>query len=68
MTSEVDLDPDDWEAFRAESHKALDGMIDHLRDVRTRPVWRQPTEEAQRPLPARASFGGARLCRGARGF
>ena len=34
MTGPVDLDPDDWEAFRAESHRALDGMIDFLRDLR----------------------------------
>jgi aromatic-L-amino-acid decarboxylase len=60
MTFEVDLDPDDWEKFRAESHKALDGMIDYLRDVRERPVWRQPSAEAKErfrrdlPLAGRA--------------
>ena len=35
----VDLDPEDWDEFRAESHRALDTMIDYLRDLRERPVW-----------------------------
>lgn len=47
MTQPVDLDPEDWEAFRAESRRALDAMIDHLRDMRARPVWREPTDEAR---------------------
>lgn len=60
MSSGVDLDPDDWEEFRAQSHKALDGMIDYLRDVRKRPVWRQAPQEAKErfrralPLEGRA--------------
>ena len=56
MTRPVDLDPEDWEAFRAESHRALDSMIDYLRDLRERPVWTEPSGEARarfdRPLPA----------------
>lgn len=52
-----DLDPDDWERFRADSHRALDGMIDFLASLRERPVWREPPAEArerfQRPLPAK---------------
>jgi aromatic-L-amino-acid decarboxylase len=55
MTKPVDLDPDDWEKFRADSHRALDDMIEYLRGVRERPVWRQAPEEAKerfrRPLP-----------------
>jgi aromatic-L-amino-acid/L-tryptophan decarboxylase len=55
MTGPVDLDPEDWDAFRAESHRALDSMIDYLRDLRSRPVWVEPTPEArerfQRQLP-----------------
>ena len=35
------LDPDDWQAFRAASHEALDRMIDFLATVRERPVWRE---------------------------
>lgn len=35
----ADLDPHDWEAFRAHAHAALDAAIDHVRTVRSRPVW-----------------------------
>ena len=49
------LDPDDWEAVRAQGHRMLDDMIDHMRDLRQKPVWR-PMSDAQRarfrsPLP-----------------
>jgi aromatic-L-amino-acid decarboxylase len=52
----ADLDPPDWERFRAESHRALDHMIDFLAAVRERPVWREPSLQARerfrRPPPA----------------
>jgi len=55
MTQPVDLDPEDWDEFREESHRALDAMIDYLRDLRERPVWRAPDSDARarfvRPLP-----------------
>ncbi len=46
-----DLDPSDWGALRALGHRMLDDMVDHLRDLRTQPVWR--------PMPpaVRATFG-----------
>ena len=34
------LDPSDWEAFRAEGYAAVDQMVDHLSNVRERPLWR----------------------------
>ena len=34
------LDPNDWEAFRASSHRALEHMIDFLQGAREQPVWR----------------------------
>ena len=49
----LDLDPVDWEAFRARAHGALDAMIDHIRDVRERPVWRPASEEAKAFFAAR---------------
>ena len=56
MSQSVDLDPENWEDFRKKSHFALDAMIDYLRDSRSHPVWRPPTEEAltrfDRDLPA----------------
>jgi aromatic-L-amino-acid decarboxylase len=41
------LDPEDWEDFRKQAHRAVDEMTDYLRDVRDRPVW-QPMPEAAR--------------------
>jgi aromatic-L-amino-acid/L-tryptophan decarboxylase len=50
-----DLDPQDWEAFRRDSHQALDGMIDFLRDMRERPVWQNAPAHVRQhfeaPLP-----------------
>jgi len=50
------LDPKDWEDFRGKAHAALDAMIDHVRTLRQRPVWREADAEAKaffrRPLPA----------------
>jgi glutamate/tyrosine decarboxylase-like PLP-dependent enzyme len=43
------LDPNDWEALRALGHRMLDDMMDHLRDLRTGPVWQ--------PLPAETRAG-----------
>ncbi len=44
------LDPDDWSGLRTLGHRMVDDMIDHLAEVRSRPVWR--------PMPAevRAAF------------
>jgi aromatic-L-amino-acid decarboxylase len=51
------LDPQDWPAFRAASHQALDRMIDFLQTARERPVWRDAPEQVrsqfQSPLPRR---------------
>jgi len=51
-----DLDPTDWEAVRRESHRMLDGVLDHIRTLREQPVWRAPPAEARaafrEPLPA----------------
>lgn len=48
--SEESLDPDDWAATRALAHRMVDEAVDHLHQVRERPVWR--------PMPdaVRASF------------
>src|SRR5580693_5944956 len=41
---EESLDPQDWTAFRALAHEALDQAIDSLENVRSGPVWK--------PVPA----------------
>ena len=61
-----DLDPDDWEAFRGLCHSMLDEAIDHVRDVRDRPVWRPVPESVKaalaQPLPVEG-LGLAAVCR-----
>jgi len=44
------LDPADWAAFRAQSHRMLDDMIDFLAEVRSRPVWQRVPEAVKRQL------------------
>ena len=49
------LDPQDWDAFRAQSHQMLDDMLDYQQQIRQRPVW-QPAPDSARarfaqPLP-----------------
>ena len=49
------LDPEDWNAARAQAHRMLDDMLDHLEHLREQPVW-QPMPPAVRarfqgPLP-----------------
>ncbi|MBS1213768.1 MAG: cytochrome ubiquinol oxidase subunit [Proteobacteria bacterium] len=47
---ENSLDPDDWAAFRMQSHRMLDDMLDYVENIRERPVW-QPI-----PPEVRANF------------
>jgi glutamate/tyrosine decarboxylase-like PLP-dependent enzyme len=49
-TPSSNLDPTDWDGFRAEAHGALDGMIDYLQSLRERPVW------TPAPPPVRKAF------------
>jgi glutamate/tyrosine decarboxylase-like PLP-dependent enzyme len=42
-----DLDPTDWAEARTQAHRMLDGVLDHLATLRTRPVW-QPMPEGVR--------------------
>lgn len=50
VASEETLDPADWDAFRAFSHRALDGMIDYLSSVGERPAWRPLDDVARAPF------------------
>ncbi len=34
------LDPADWDAVRAQGHRMLDDLFDHLQSLREQPVWR----------------------------
>ena len=49
------LDPHDWDAFRAQSHRMLDDMLDYAQRIRQRPVWQAAPDSARaafaQPLP-----------------
>ncbi|HEX3982099.1 MAG TPA: pyridoxal-dependent decarboxylase [Acidisoma sp.] len=58
-----DLDPEDWEGFRALGHRMLDDMIDHLQHRRETPVW-QPLppdlrQTFRQPLPVQGAAADA---------
>ncbi|HEY8314867.1 MAG TPA: pyridoxal-dependent decarboxylase [Candidatus Baltobacteraceae bacterium] len=44
------LDPTDWQAFRAQAHRALDDAFDFLQTVRERPVWQAVPDEVKSRL------------------
>lgn len=41
------LDPADWSALRAQGHRMLEDMFDHLEHLRDQPVWRAPPDEVR---------------------
>jgi aromatic-L-amino-acid decarboxylase len=55
MPMEETLDPEDWESIRALGHRMLDDMVDYVKTVGERPVWRHAPDEVKarfsRPLP-----------------
>jgi aromatic-L-amino-acid decarboxylase len=55
MVREETLDPKDWESMRVLGHQMLDDMLDYLKTVRERPVWRHASDEVKAhfnsPLP-----------------
>lgn len=54
-----DLDPEDWDDFRARAHDVLDQAIDHLKAADQGPVWEPVPEAIQAkfagPLPENSS-------------
>jgi glutamate/tyrosine decarboxylase-like PLP-dependent enzyme len=56
---EETLDPDDWTGLRTLSHQIIDDAVDYLRDVRSRPVWRNMPADVtalfEQALPRSAS-------------
>ena len=52
---EETLDPKDWEEQRQIGHQIIDDMIEHLKNIREKPVWRPiPSEikdRARKPIP-----------------
>lgn len=54
-TRHVNLDPENWEEFRALGHVVFDEMVDYIKGVRDRPAWQSPDrasrEALDTPLP-----------------
>lgn len=55
MKPNPSLDPEDWQALRAQGHRMLDDMFDYLEHIRSRPVWQPIPPEVRadfhQPLP-----------------
>jgi len=53
--TEVSLDPEDWIEMRELGHQMMDDMLDTMKNVRERPVWRHAPEgvkaQFNKPLP-----------------
>ena len=45
--AQAGLDPHDWSAFRAQSHRMLDDMLSYIETIRDRPVWQAPPEQTR---------------------
>jgi aromatic-L-amino-acid decarboxylase len=43
--NEISLDPENWEKFRKLGHKAIDDMVDHLKDLPNQPAWQEMPEK-----------------------
>jgi aromatic-L-amino-acid decarboxylase len=46
------LDPDDWRDLRAQGHRMLDDMFDHLEQLRAQPVWQAPQPQMRQRFRA----------------
>ncbi|WP_312363479.1 aspartate aminotransferase family protein [Ensifer sp.] len=54
---EETLDPQDWAALRALSHRIVDDAIDYVSGVRDRPVWRDMPDDVRRSFATRLPEG-----------
>lgn len=61
LPEELSLDPQDWDAFRATAHTALDQAIDFLKTVGQRPVWQPVPEERRQAISEPAPQLGSSL-------
>jgi len=44
---EETLDPDDWESMRKLGHRMIDDMVEYIKTVRERPVWRHAADDVK---------------------
>lgn len=50
LQHEENLDPANWEEMTRLGHEMIDTMMDHLRDLRSKPVWQKPGAEMRASL------------------
>lgn len=52
---EIDLDPADWDTVREMGHQIIEDMVDYLKDLDERPVWKavpgEVKDNLQKPIP-----------------
>lgn len=51
------LDPSDWPGLRAQAHRMLDDMLDHLGSLDQQPVWQSPPPHARAAMAAPLPLG-----------
>ncbi len=49
---EIDLDPQDWPAFRALAHRMLDHALDHVQGAKERAIWQPVPADVKTALKA----------------
>ena len=54
----TDLDPEDWAAERAQAHRMLDDVLDHLQGLAEGPVWRPMDDRARSAFRTRLPWAG----------
>jgi len=54
LQAEESLDPQDWAELRALGHRMVDDLLDYLRTVRERPVWRPIPSQLRARFRSRA--------------
>jgi len=47
VATDTSLDPQDWDETRAQGHRMLDELFDHLQGLRDQPAWRPIPEEVR---------------------
>ncbi|HTI03025.1 MAG TPA: pyridoxal-dependent decarboxylase [Acidisoma sp.] len=57
--AQADLDPENWDELRHLGHRMLDDMLDHLRDLRSQPVWQPLPPETRAGFHAPLPVSGA---------
>src|SRR5215831_12630949 len=55
------LDPENWLELRAQGHRMLDDIFDHLEGLRDQPLWREPPQALREAFRAELPAGPSDL-------